>query len=55
MSKIKYLLRLPSGTEFLYSGYPDFTFFSNFLMRRTAVIRKNEKDRKGVWSWGGAV
>ena len=27
VSKIKYLLRLPSRTEFLYSGYPDFTFF----------------------------
>ena len=26
LSRVKYFLRLPSGTECLYSGYPDFTY-----------------------------
>ena len=27
LSRVKYFLRLPSGTECLYCGYPDFNFF----------------------------
>ena len=30
MSKVKYFLRLPSGTQYLYSGYPDFNFVQTF-------------------------
>ena len=46
MSKVKYFLRLPSGTQCLYSGYPDFNFFQTFTCEeRESFVKMSKTER----------